>query len=275
MRLRMRRVRLTGRAFRTPLFAVPLGLVAIGTTLAASGAAANAAPSTGLGPSISAQPPISTAGGVVTRSAHVPFEGCSARDITLRVSIAKDPFPIGQPVTYAVRITNSGTTACGPSRHGVPPLRHALTISPCGVLPGVISNHAGLDVYPGKLVFFCPQYLGVHLGAHATIGGEGTWNGYEALSDGLQSHGTVQWQQAPPGRYHVIVDNAVSVPFQLAARPATPTIPPGLTSPAHPGSPIIPPRPLTPPGSYLPTPTTPTTPNPKLPTPTTPTTTVG
>ncbi len=136
-----------------------LGLVADGAA-AAAGTTANAAPPTAPPTTFSTQPPVSRAGGVITRSAHVAFEGCTARHITVGVSIARDAFPIGQAVTYEVSVTNSGSTACGPAQNSVPPLRRALTIGPCGVLPGVIANATGLDVYRGREVFGCPLFSG-------------------------------------------------------------------------------------------------------------------
>ncbi len=160
----------------------------VAVAVAAEGATARAT-SPSAGPTtFSDGPPVSTAGGVVTRSAHVSFEGCNARHVTLRVTIAKDPFPIGQAVTYEVSVTNTGATACGRPQTSIPPLRRALTIGPCGVLSGVVANAAGLDLYPGKEIFGCPLYWGVHLGAHATIKAEGTWMGYEALSGGPRRH---------------------------------------------------------------------------------------
>ncbi len=256
-----------------------LGLLAFGPAVAAQAAAPNGAPPTAPPTTFSTQPPVSTAGGVITRSAHVAFEGCSARHITLRVSIAKDPFPIGQTVTYEVSVTNGGTTACGPSQQKVPPLRRALTIGPCGVLSGVVTNVYGIDVYPGKEIFSCPLLWGVHLGAHSTIKAEGTWMGYEALEGGPD--GTIKWQKGPLGRYNVVVDDAVSVPFELAGAPSVPSVPPPLPSPLPPGSspPTTPTTPITPvtpitPNPNLPTPTMPAITH-DLPTPTTPTTAVG
>jgi hypothetical protein len=212
----------------------------------------------------------------------VAFEGCNARHITLRVTIAKDPFLIGQAVTYEVSVTNSGATPCGRSQTSIPSLRRALTVGPCGELSGVVVNAAGLDVYPGKEIFGCPLFWGVHLGAHATLKAEGTWTGYEALSSGPE--GTIQWQKAPPGRYSVIVDNAVSVPFELAGAPTVPSLPTPLPTPLpnlpRTGVPTpLPPGPSrshpTTPNAPLPTPTTPSIRTPSLPTPTTPTTNVG
>ena len=252
-----------------------LGLSALVPAIVAEAAAANGAPPTAPPTTFPTQPPVSTAGGVITRSAHVAFEGCSARHITLRVSIAKDPFPIGQTVTYEVSVANSGDTACGQSEQSIPPLRRALTIGPCGVLSGVVANAYGLDVYPGKEIFSCPLFWGVHLGAHATIKAEGTWMGYEALSGGPD--GTIKWQKALSGRYNVVVDDAVSVPFQLAGAPSVPSVPPPLPpGSSRPTAPTRATSPITPlmPNPNLPTPTTPATAR-NLPTPATPAPTVG
>jgi hypothetical protein len=224
-----------------------LGPLAPATAFAATTGAARAAPPTILPSS----PPISRAGGVITRSAHVSFEGCGARHITLRVSIAKDPFPVGLPVTYEVSLTNSGTTPCGPTHTALPQLHQALNVGPCGALSAVVSDAAGHDVYPGQQVFSCPMLSAVHLGAHATISTEGSWMGYEALTTPSGgSLGAVQWRKAPPGQYRVIVGNAVSVPFRLSGTPTAPSLP----APAPLPTPTVPT-----PAQHLPTPTTPTT----------------
>ncbi len=243
--------RLPDRTSRVLLAGLALGAVVAGNALATGAAAANAAPAAPAAPNFVAPLPVSHAGGLLTRSAHVAFEGCSAKNITLSVSIARDPFLIGQPVTYRVTIRNNGATPCGPALASIPaPGQGTLTVGPCGQVSSTVVNASGLNVYPGREVFQCPMLFNAHLGAHALLTGQATWMGAEAFSDG--THGNFRLQEAPPGRYRVIVDNAVSVPFELAGPP------PGSTpvSPAHPSSPIIP-APRTPGDATLPTPTTP------------------
>jgi hypothetical protein len=211
-------VRRTGPAALTA-FAV-LGLLgaaagAGGSAAAGAAAAATATPAPSTAPA-TAVPPLATAGGLLTRSAHVAFGNCGARDVVLTVSVAKSPFvlPLQRPVTYEARLTNDGGTACGPGHPTSPPFTgNTLSLGPCGPLPAVVSDASGVDVYPGSMAFFCPMFVDTYLGPHATVAGVGTWEGYEALGPPGQS---VQWRQAPPGAYHVTVGKAVTVPFMLA-----------------------------------------------------------
>jgi hypothetical protein len=199
---------------------------AAGAQSAPTAAGAQSAPTTAPAPALPEPLPVSRAGGLISRSAHIAFEGCDAQHITVTVLIARDPFPNTLPVTYAVVVTNNGSTPCGPAAASIPSGRGSLTVGPCGQLSGSVLNAAGRNVYPGPLVFSCPMFVGVHLGPHASVTGEGSWVGYEAIPGG--PHDTVQWQKAPPGQYRVTVAGAVSVPFSLtgiAPRPASPWTP--------------------------------------------------
>jgi len=234
--------------------------LALAALAAPPAAAATSAPPTAPPTSLPPTPPVSSAGGPLTRTAPVAIEGCNAQQVTLSVSIARDAFAVGQTVTFAVKLTNTTATACGPPLRSIPPGKRGLDLGPCGVLSAVVSDAAGANVYPGTQVFHCPAEFGVRLAANQTLRAEGTWMGYEAPS---AATGT-RWTQAGPGTYQVTVDKVVSVPFRLYVASASPAI---RASPGLPFSTVPPP-------SSHPFPT-PTLPAPTLPTPTVPAPRVG
>jgi hypothetical protein len=149
--------------------------------------------------------------GSLTRSAHVAFEGCNARHIVLSVTILRHPFRPGQRVPYAVRLRNSGGTTCGADpAQGVPQARQRLTVGPCGILSATVRNSRGTGVYPGPASFNCPEESGFRLGAHSTAEATTSWT-QVAYAGNPPKVG-----QAPPGTYHLVVDQAVAVPVTLA-----------------------------------------------------------
>jgi len=150
----------------------------------------------------------------VTRSAHVAFENCSARQIILSVTVPRRAFTPGQPVTYTVRLRNTGSTTCGDqATNGVPQARHRLTVAPCGPLTLEVRNARGINVYPGPVVFHCPDETGLQLGAHSEDQTTASWS----QAAYLVSSPDTQPPQAPPGSYRITVDQAVTVPFTLTS----------------------------------------------------------
>ena len=149
----------------------------------------------------------------LTRSAHVAFENCNAQHLVLVVTVVRHAFTPNEPVTYTVRLRNTGRTTCGaPLAEHVPQARGSLTVGPCGTLSAVVSNAAGVDVSPGPLSYFCPDDSGFRLGPDSTATTTGSWDQMETVGSEGQS-GTAR--QAPPGHYLVTVDRAVSVPVTL------------------------------------------------------------
>jgi hypothetical protein len=153
----------------------------------------------------------SSASASITRSAHVRFENCNAQQVTLSVTIPRHAFTPTEPVTYKVRLRNTGSTPCGslPAQQ-VSPTRQILTVGPCGPLPVAVRNAHGHAVYPGSAVFHCPLEVGFQLGPNATATGTGTWDQSEVLGPQAAP------QHAPPGTYRLVVDKAVTVPVTLA-----------------------------------------------------------
>src|SRR6202034_4190501 len=139
---------------------------------AAAPAAASAAIATGSA-AYAAAPTTPT----ITRSAHVAFENCNARHVVLSVTAPRHAFPLSEPVTVEVRLSNSGSTTCGaPLAQHVPEPRGALTVGPCGTLPLTVRNVGGVDVYPGPVVYFCTDEAALRLGPHSTARGAAQWS---------------------------------------------------------------------------------------------------
>ena len=155
--------------------------------------------------------PAGSATTTITRSAHVPFENCSAQHIVLSVTIPRHAFTPAEPVTYTVRLRNTGSTACGARlQRQAPPFRQALIVGPCGSLSATVRNARGVAVYPGPVYYNCPLLTSFQLGPHATASATGTWTQSELLGPGATP------RHAPPGTYRLVVDRAVTVPVTLA-----------------------------------------------------------
>jgi hypothetical protein len=141
-----------------------------------------------------------------TRTAHVAFGGCPARSIEMSVSFL--PPPAGsRAVTFRVTLHNQGNRWCGPRDH-----TGSLDLGLCGDISTVVHNAAGVDVYPGHEVVFCPDFDGRGVAPHQSATGSSTWLGQQYLSDGGASD---QSTAAPPGRYTLVVAGTLAVPFTL------------------------------------------------------------
>ena len=153
---------------------------------------------------------------VVNASGPVAFEGC--RNIVATVAV---PARSRAPVRYTVKVANIGSTTCGPPAAPVRPGLPIVTVGACGVLPAVVRNAAGDDIYPGPVAFFCPMEALVDLAAHSSAIATGSWPGTQALGPAPPRVGA-----APPGRYRIEVGQepqVVSVAFTLGATPAATT----------------------------------------------------
>jgi hypothetical protein len=198
----MRRVRSVVAAI-----AAPLGCAATATAASAAAAAAATATATATSTYAAAAP-----APTITRSAHVAFENCNARHVVLSVTAPRHAFPLSEPVTVEVRLSNSGSTTCGapPAQH-IPEARGALTVGPCGTLPLTVRNVGGVDVYPGPVVYFCTDEAALRLGPHSTARGTARWSEAAYLGSPPKP------QRAPPGTYRLTVDRAVTVPIVLTS----------------------------------------------------------
>lgn len=165
------------------------------------------APTTPTAPSTPSEHP-------VTRSAHVAFDGCSAKAITLTVTIpAGSTLPA--PVHYDVAVHNGGNTACGKAFRNDPSLTRQFRVGVCSSMPATFVNAFGVNVYPGPQVYMCPMIAGPYISPHTTVTTTGTWPGTEFhAGSGIASPPS---QTAPPGKYTLVVDSAVDVPFTLTA----------------------------------------------------------
>jgi hypothetical protein len=90
-------------------------------------------------------------------------------------------------------------------------------------MPVTFVNALGADVYPGPQVFMCPMFAGPYIAPHTTVSATGTWPGTEVLSSpssGVDAPSfTPRPQAAPAGKYTLVVDNTVRVPFTLVGTP--------------------------------------------------------
>jgi hypothetical protein len=186
------------RSVRAVVAAVAAPLACLATaTASTAGSAAYATPA---------------AAPTITRSAHVAFENCNAEHVVLTVTAPRHAFRLTEPVTVQVRLSNTGSTACGaPLAEHVPEARTALTVGPCGTVPLTVRDLGGVGVYPGPLVYFCTDEAGLRLGPHSTARATAGWSQTAYLGSPPKP------QHAPPGTYRLTIDRAVTVPVVLAS----------------------------------------------------------
>jgi hypothetical protein len=150
----------------------------------------------------------------ITRSVHVAFANCKAQHVTLSTTAPTHPFPPTEQVALTVQLRNTGNTTCGaPLAKGVPQARQRLTVGPCGALSMTVRNARGVNVYPGRQIFFCPEETGLRLGPHSTLRAQAYWNqaAYPGSGPSPKSH------HAPPGTYRLVVDRAVPISVTLTS----------------------------------------------------------
>jgi hypothetical protein len=170
------------------------------------------APSTPTAPTAPTRPP-PPPGHRVTRSAHVAFDGCAAKNLTLTVSVSTGS-GTSVPVRYDVVVHNNGSTPCGAAFRSDPAARR-FRVGPCSSMPATFVDAFGVDVYPGPQVYMCPEFAGPYIAPHAAITATATWSGAEYVA----TPGGTESRPAPPGAYKLVVDKAVEVPFTLPALP--------------------------------------------------------
>jgi len=162
--------------------------------------------------------------GGITRSVHLAYENCPAKDVVLTVTAAHRAYARGVPVTYTVKLQNVSDQACSfpgttqptvPNGPSVYPGGRSLTpfmLGPCSPLPVTIDTAKGVDISPGPDAISCPAILGPPLAAHATLSAAGTW---DQMEGGLRP-ARIQ-TPVPPGRYLIEVDGKVGVPITIAS----------------------------------------------------------
>lgn len=158
----------------------------------------------------------STERAALTKSIHLAFEGCPAKEVTETVVMPRLTFAADQPVTFRLTLRNSGAVACeglpasGPPQGPGSPSLHAITLGPCGTVSMVVDNSSGRDVYPGSGTYACPLELSARLPADASISTTGSWpqRGYGQTPTGAQ---------VPRGRYRLVIGGHISFPIDLVA----------------------------------------------------------
>jgi hypothetical protein len=167
----------------------------------------------------------------ITRSAHVAYEGCPAKDVVLSVSVNRHSFVTGQPVTYRVSLHNLSGLRCNVPGEQSPPQQPngndsslgggplGFLLGPCSPLPVTVDNAKGVDVFPGPEAISCPAILGPSLAAHATLSTTGTW---DQMEGGLRPARIAT--PAPVGRYRIVVAGKVTVPITIVRVPPSPAV---------------------------------------------------
>jgi hypothetical protein len=179
----------------------------------------------------------------ISRSAHVPYEGCPAKDVELTVTLSARTYGIGQDVHYLVRLHNLSAKVCPEGARSVPSLPGAsplpaLQLGPCSSLPLSVENARGAQVFPDTGGLACPVLLGPSLKAHQTLRARGTWDRVEGSLRPARLP-----TPAPAGRYRLVLGGVVTVPFTLTDAPPTaalsarvgPTSPSSIERTAHVG----------------------------------------
>ncbi len=197
---------------KTGVVLLGLGALALAPTSGTAGATTHRAPA------------------ALSRTGHVSYQGCPARDVELTVTLSARTYGLGQNVHYMVRLHNLSAETCAgvgapaisllPGRTG----SGLLELGGCGSLPLAITDAHGAQVFPDTGPIACPVVLGQALAPHATLRLSGTWNRVEG---GLRPARIPR--PAPPGRYRLAVDTVVSLPFTLTNAPPVAALTAGPT----------------------------------------------
>jgi hypothetical protein len=146
-----------------------------------------------------------------SRSVHVAYAGCAAKDVELTVTLSARSYGLGQNVHYLVRLHNLSAKACSNGTPAHPELGPpALQVGPCSAMPLSIENVRGTQVFPDSGAFACPALLGPPLTPHGTLRATGTWDRVEGAFGPAHVP-----KAAPVGRYRLAIGRLVSVPFAL------------------------------------------------------------
>lgn len=154
--------------------------------------------------------------GTLTRSAHISFENCIARHITLSVTVPRHAFTPSEAVRVTVSLRNTGATTCGPVTQQAVPSHRPLTVGPCGTLSLVVRTASGAAIFPGPVAYHCPLEVGFRLDPHSTATAVGTWDQTESLPQKSPGVPRATVRHAPPGAYRLVVDGVAAVPVVLA-----------------------------------------------------------
>jgi hypothetical protein len=153
----------------------------------------------------------------ISRSAHVAYADCPAKDVELTVTLPSRTYGLGQNVHYLVRLHNLTARTCNTGTPAQPELGPpVLALGPCSSMPLSIKNARNTQVFPDAGGIACPALLGPSLAPHATLRATGTWDRVEGA---LRSAHIPM--PAPAGRYRLVIARAVSVPFTLSDAPPT------------------------------------------------------
>jgi hypothetical protein len=139
----------------------------------------------------------------LVRQASISLGSCSAKDVVMRVAIARSTYVSSQPVDVIAVIRNMGKTFCtyGGTEHG------NQTIGPCGAFSMTVLNGRGLNIWPGPVAPSCPMIGPTRLAPGARVVASGTWPRSVVTREGSSN--------APPGRYRLIIEEKITLGFRL------------------------------------------------------------
>ena len=144
-----------------------------------------------------------TAEGDVVRSASVPLGNCPAKDVVMRVTLARSTYGESQPVGVVAVVRNRSTHTCSYGGN----VGRAQTIGPCGAFRLQVFDGAGADIWPGPVAYACPEIGVVALAPKAQVRAFGSWPKQVVTRSSTSA--------APPGAYRLLVDRRVSLTITL------------------------------------------------------------
>jgi hypothetical protein len=159
-------------------------LLLVGTTSAQASAQARARPA-------------------LVRSASIPFGNCPAKDVVMRVTIARFTYRASQPVNVVAVVRNASTHPCTYGGN----VDRIQIIGPCGALSLQVFDGAGVDIWPGPVAYSCPAIGAVALAAKGEVRASGSWPKLVVTRSATSA--------APLGTYRLVIDRRVSFTITL------------------------------------------------------------
>ncbi len=144
-----------------------------------------------------------TAAGDVVRSAFIPLGNCPAKDVVMRVTLARSTYGESHPVGVVAVVRNRSTQTCTYGGN----VGRTQIIGPCGAFTLQVFDGAGADIWPGPVPYSCPEIGVVALAPKAQVRAFGSWP-KQVVTRGSTS-------AAPPGAYRLLVDRKVSLTITL------------------------------------------------------------
>jgi hypothetical protein len=139
----------------------------------------------------------------LVRSASIPLGDCAAKDVVMRVTIARFAYGTSQPVNVVAVVRNRSNRPCtyGGS------VGRTQSIGPCGALSLQVFDGSGADIWPGPVAYSCPEIGEVALAPKSEVRAIGSWPKIAVTRNFTAA--------APPGHYRLAIDRRVSFTITL------------------------------------------------------------